>query len=280
MPVAPTRPRPVPPLAWAAAALAVAAMSAWPVLTHRPRPATVRVPAGRVHTISLVWRRVSAPPRPAAVPVRPPVSRPNVVRIVEAAPAPSVSATPTRPVRPLPPAKPLPPAAPARLWAPARPARPGPQIALAATTAASALPPVRAALRRPVVKIADDRQEQQNLTPPAPDALPTVSATDPDQDSPQTPRDIPDAPPHLAHRVTPLYPASARAQGQEGAVTLRVSVDEDGLVSDIEIAESSGTRALDRAALQAVRRWEYDPAFRDGAPVPGTTTERIVFRLD
>nr|MDQ2687282.1 serine/threonine protein kinase [Armatimonadota bacterium] len=56
---APTRPalaqRSLPPLAWVAAALAVVAMSAWPLLAHRRRPVTppTLAGAGHVHTISL-----------------------------------------------------------------------------------------------------------------------------------------------------------------------------------------------------------------------------------
>lgn len=276
-PVAAVKRRPVPPLAWVAAALAVVAMSAWPILTYHKQPVALHAPVGQVHTIPLTWRRVSSPPTPAAVPGRPRINRRVAGRIAETVPGPTpVLSRPASPAQPLPPAPPL---TPARTSPPARTVRPGPQIALASRTAPT-LPPVSAALRHPVVKIAGDRQEQQDLTPQAPDMLPSIPA--PDQEPLPTPdsRDIPDAPPHLARRISPGYPDSARAQGQEGTVTLRVTVDEDGAVSAAEIAESSGVRALDRAALQAVRRWEYDPAFRGGAPVPGGTLERIVFKLD
>lgn len=271
--------RPVPPLAWVAAALAVVAMSAWPLLAHRSRPVTPPTLSGHVHTISFVWRRVSAPPTPAAAPVRPAPKLKSDVRIVET-PVPARPAAPLAPARPLPPAAPSPSTStPARTATAPRAAHPGPQIALVSTATAPPLPPVPAALHQPIVKIAGERQEQQDLTPDAPVALPPAPASDPDQET-LPPRQVHETPPHLTHRYPPTYPAAARAQGQSGTVTLRVSVDEDGDVTGVEIAQSSGVSALDRAALQSVRRWEYAPARRSGLPVPGVTTERIVFTLD
>lgn len=278
--------RPVPALAWAAAALAVVAASAWPILTHHTRATATpaATPAGRVYQIPLAWRPVSPRPVSAAAPLRPttPAPHKDAVRIVESFPA-GAPAAARLPVHALPAARPMPPvppAAPARAWTAPHSARPAPQIALASTTTPPVLPPASSDLHHPIVKIAGDRQEQQDLTSQDPDPALIIPATGPEVTPPARSRDIPDAPPHLSRRVRPVYPVGARDQGQEGTVTLRVSVDEDGLVSGVEIAQSSGVRALDRAALQAVRRWEYDPAFRDGGAVPGVTTERVVFRLD
>lgn len=61
----------------------------------------------------------------------------------------------------------------------------------------------------------------------------------------------------------PDYPDSARREGREGRVLLRVLVDEHGRTKKIEINSSSGSEALDRAATEALRRWRFHPA-RDG----------------
>jgi protein TonB len=58
----------------------------------------------------------------------------------------------------------------------------------------------------------------------------------------------------------PEYPESARRQGREGRVLLRVLVDHQGRAQQIEINRSSGSEALDRAAAEAIKRWRFHPA--------------------
>jgi periplasmic protein TonB len=59
----------------------------------------------------------------------------------------------------------------------------------------------------------------------------------------------------LWRRVAELqrYPSSARLNGWEGKVVLRVVIRADGHLADVRIQKSSGYDALDRAALEAVR---------------------------
>jgi protein TonB len=57
-------------------------------------------------------------------------------------------------------------------------------------------------------------------------------------------------------RPQPPYPRIALDQGQQGSVTLRMTVDEAGLIKTIEVAQSSGFPILDRGAMDFVkRRW-------------------------
>ena len=58
----------------------------------------------------------------------------------------------------------------------------------------------------------------------------------------------------------PIYPESARQKGREGTVLLRVLIDDQGRAKTIEINQSSGDDALDRAAGEAIRRWRFSPA--------------------
>jgi protein TonB len=62
-------------------------------------------------------------------------------------------------------------------------------------------------------------------------------------------------------RPQPPYPKIALDQGQQGSVTLRMTVDDAGLIKTIEVAQSSGFPVLDRSALDFVRRhWTVPPA--------------------
>lgn len=78
----------------------------------------------------------------------------------------------------------------------------------------------------------------------------------------------------------PAYPATARRSGEEGTVMLRVLVSRDGAPLKIEIDQSSRSRALDDAALDAVKGWRFVPARRGTEPVEGWVRVPLVFRLD
>lgn len=77
----------------------------------------------------------------------------------------------------------------------------------------------------------------------------------------------------------PEYPAESRRRGEEGIVRLVLRVGPDGRVEAAEVAESSGFPALDRAAVEAARRWRYRPAMQAGIAVAGTLTTAVHFRL-
>jgi protein TonB len=62
----------------------------------------------------------------------------------------------------------------------------------------------------------------------------------------------------------PRYPRSARRRGQQGTVVLSVYVDEQGRVAKLRLLDSSGHRALDNAALQAVKDWIFEPGVQGG----------------
>ncbi len=57
--------------------------------------------------------------------------------------------------------------------------------------------------------------------------------------------------------IPPQYPRLARSRGQQGTVWVDVVLDEKGQQTRSEIYKSSGVSPLDRAALEAVRRWQF-----------------------
>jgi protein TonB len=62
----------------------------------------------------------------------------------------------------------------------------------------------------------------------------------------------------------PQYPSASRRDRAEGAVLLRVLVDESGRAKEIEIYRSSGHRPLDEAARDAVLRAVFKPYIENG----------------
>ena len=60
----------------------------------------------------------------------------------------------------------------------------------------------------------------------------------------------------LHRRIIELrhYPSTARLNGWEGKVVLKVSIRHDGQLKDVEVVKSSGYESLDQAAMEAVRR--------------------------
>jgi TonB family protein len=70
--------------------------------------------------------------------------------------------------------------------------------------------------------------------------------------------------PKLIKKVDPVYPDAARKEGIEGIVILEVTTDKEGLVQDVKVLRS--IPALDDAAIEAVKKWEYKPMIIDGEP--------------
>jgi TonB family protein len=59
-------------------------------------------------------------------------------------------------------------------------------------------------------------------------------------------------------RVRPVYPMEAKKAGIQGNVKLRVTINKDGSVMDIQVL--SGNPQLVKAAFEAVQQWRYPPS--------------------
>ena len=81
----------------------------------------------------------------------------------------------------------------------------------------------------------------------------------------------------LQTRVNPKYPPDAREQHIQGVVVLKVDIDKDGNVSNVELI--SGHPALAQAAIDAVRQWKYKPYLLNGTPVEVETQVQVNFTL-
>jgi protein TonB len=81
-------------------------------------------------------------------------------------------------------------------------------------------------------------------------------------------------------RVEPEYPPAAFRAGEEGTVLLRVDVDANGKPANVGVVRRSGSRDLDRAAEQAVMKWTFTPAIKDGKAVASSVEIPVDFRMD
>ena len=78
----------------------------------------------------------------------------------------------------------------------------------------------------------------------------------------------------------PRYPVSARRNGEQGTVTLRVLVTREGGASTVSVDKTSGSTALDQAAVEAVRGWKFVPARQGAQAVEAWVLVPVVFRLE
>ena len=74
--------------------------------------------------------------------------------------------------------------------------------------------------------------------------------------------------------------AQAWRRRESGTVMVRVDVGPDGVPTATSLVQGSGSRSLDKAALDAVRRWRFEPAMAGGRPVVASVVVPIEFNLD
>ena len=79
--------------------------------------------------------------------------------------------------------------------------------------------------------------------------------------------------------MAPTYPARARERGTEGWVDLEFTVAKDGTTRDAVVRAAEPVGTFDRAALDAVKRWRYEPRVVAGNVVEQRVQTRLRFRL-
>jgi periplasmic protein TonB len=68
-------------------------------------------------------------------------------------------------------------------------------------------------------------------------------------------------------RVEPRYPVDAARDGISGWVRLGFNIDETGAVTDITVLAAEPARLFNREAMNALRRWKYQPQIVAGKPI-------------
>ncbi len=122
--------------------------------------------------------------------------------------------------------------------------------------------------------------------PPQPQATPSPELNLGGTDSPsnatvvEAENVIPVGPDARYHNIDPVYPRDAAHRGEQGTVGLLIHVTPEGLARSIDIVESSGFKALDDSARDAVLTWHFHPGQRDGKPVDSEILFQVRFRVD
>jgi TonB family protein len=79
--------------------------------------------------------------------------------------------------------------------------------------------------------------------------------------------------------VPPTYPREAERQGISGWVDVEFTIAPNGTTQDITVRNAQPLRTFDQAAVDAVKRWRFEPVMRDGAAVSQRAAMRIRFEL-
>jgi periplasmic protein TonB len=82
---------------------------------------------------------------------------------------------------------------------------------------------------------------------------------------------------NLLDKVTPQYPAIAKAARIQGTVVLQATISKTGSIENLRVV--SGPPMLQQSAMDAVRSWRYKPYLLNGDPVEVETTVNVVFNL-
>jgi TonB family protein len=106
----------------------------------------------------------------------------------------------------------------------------------------------------------------------------TPQSADPPSAAQSAAHDVDVDPPMLVHAPNPKYPKNAREAGHQGTSILSLVVGTDGHPHDIAVVRPLDAE-LDQYAIEAVTKWRYRPASKDGEPVEVEVHTRVRFRL-
>ncbi len=83
--------------------------------------------------------------------------------------------------------------------------------------------------------------------------------------------------PVLIHKEQPDYTAEARAAKIQGVVIIRIEIGPDGTPRVLKVVQSLDP-GLDQKAIEAVSKWRFRPATRNGTPISLEVTVEVNFR--
>ena len=75
------------------------------------------------------------------------------------------------------------------------------------------------------------------------------------------------------------YPESERKSGAEGWVIVNLMIDPEGKPYEMAVGDSTGNPVLEKAALEQVAKWRFEPATMNGKPIDAGHKVKLEFRL-
>lgn len=183
---------------------------------------------------------------------------PIEVDVVAPTPDPMSASLPSGPVR-------APPLDAPKAPVPAHRHRPAPAAALATTLHS--------------VNLAPSLAPAPTGAPAAQPAITAKGAASATTLAPSAPGVIASAKPRYRSNPVPEYPVPSRRRREEGIVYLNVTVEPTGWPAAVSLNRSSGFPLLDQAAIDAVRRWVFEPGRAGGVPVSSQVVVPVRFFL-
>jgi len=83
----------------------------------------------------------------------------------------------------------------------------------------------------------------------------------------------------LLKGAAPTYPRAALRSQQNGWVVVAFTIDPDGRTSSVHVVDSQPRIVFDHAAVDAVNRYRFTPAMKDGVAVSTIRQQKIEFNL-
>ena len=124
--------------------------------------------------------------------------------------------------------------------------------------------------KKPEAKTAENVGKNTPKKPPAdpPSGPPAELKLDQIKEGDVLTLELVDTAPTVIKKFPAVYPEHARRLGIQGTVTINVLVSEKGDVADAKILQGiKNAVGFDQAALQAVRKWKFEPATVKGIKV-------------
>jgi protein TonB len=89
-----------------------------------------------------------------------------------------------------------------------------------------------------------------------------------------------DQPPQPVVRVPPVYPYRARERGIEGVVQVKLLVNADGSVGDVQILDARPKGMFEDAVMKCVPQWKFNPGKVEGKAVTAWVVTAVEFDLN
>jgi protein TonB len=86
-------------------------------------------------------------------------------------------------------------------------------------------------------------------------------------------------PPVPVRTVPPEFPTEMRQKNVSGIVTINCLIDPKGNVQELKVVKSTNL-AFEEPAMDALRKWKFKPAQRDGNVIPVRVTIPIKFSIN
>jgi protein TonB len=135
----------------------------------------------------------------------------------------------------------------------------------------------KAAISPVIVPIEKQIEKPAPFVPP-PATPPPAAVSAPQKAEPAPPKMVEG----VAYLVPPnvIYPDSARLSGDTGITLVHALININGLVDEAIVQKTSGSKILDRAAVQAVKKARFKPYRENGVAQAVYTLIPIAFTLD